>query len=56
MLIIYLFSENKIRKYCYGGVIGYEVGDRFYDILGVVLLSQAGQEFKLDFYGCKFRL
>lgn len=36
---MYLFCENKISEYCYGGVIGYEVGDRFYDILGVVLLS-----------------
>lgn len=55
MLIIYLFSENKIRKHCHGGAIGHEVGDRFHDIPGVVPPSQAGQEPKLDPHSCKSR-
>lgn len=55
MLIIYLFSENKIRKHCHGGAIGHKVGDRFHDIPGVVPPSQAGQEPKLDPHSCKSR-
>lgn len=55
MLIIYLFSENKISEHCHGGAIGHEIGDRFHDIPGVVPPSQAGQESKLDPHSCQSR-
>lgn len=52
---MYLFRENKISEHCHGGAKGHEVGDRFYDISGVGLPSQAGQELKLDPHSCQSR-